>query len=265
MREGQTLALAGLLSHGMSTEISRIPLLGDIPFVGPLLFSAKKRTQEENELLVLVTPEIVRPMDAHEVPPVPGFEVTNPSCEQFWKMNMTEGPPDTGYYHLPPYGSGSVGTNVGYQHFNPGPAGSMYSPVPTSPMNNARGISPGAGPQGSPIMPAPPSQYPGPSQYQGPSQNPASSPYPGNSTYPMNNGSPNLAPSPQPISNPNQGRVYPVPQSSTNGMRPGSQPYSNQVMMPTNNNSGVRQTRYEQQPTNQPVYRNQPSYYAPQN
>lgn len=259
LREGQTLALAGLLSHGMSTEVNRIPLLGDIPFVGPLLFSAKKKTVEENELLVLVTPEIVRPMDAHEVPPVPGFEVTIPTCDQFWKMNMTEGPPDTGYYHLPPYGSGSVGTNVGYQHFNPGPAGSMYSPVPTSPMNNARGTSPGAGPQGSPIMQAPPSQYQGPTQYQGPSQYPASSPYPANQTYPMNNGAPNLVPQPQPIGNPNQGRMYPAPQSSTNGMRPGSQQYSNQVMTPSNNNSGVRQTRYEQ-PTNQPAYRNQRSY-----
>lgn len=154
LREGQTLALAGLLSHRMKTEVTRIPVLGDIPKIGPLLFSSKRMTQEENELLILVTPEIVRPMDAHEVPPVPGFEVTKPQHEEFWKYNMTEGQPDTGHYHLPPYGSGSVGTNVDYQHFNPGPAGSMYSPVPTNPNGGGgRGpvtVSPTSSPTSSP-------------------------------------------------------------------------------------------------------------------
>lgn len=261
MREGQTLALAGLLSHGMSTEISRIPLLGDLPFIGPLLFSAKKMTQEENELLVLVTPEIVRPMDAHEVPPVPGFEVTKPTHEQFWKYNMTEGPPDTGYYHLPPYGSGSVGTNVGYQHFNPGPAGSMYSPVPTSPMNNARGITPGAGPQATPNLQSTPGMVPAPGLTPSPVPgNPSMQgrPYPVPQSYPQ---SQPYAPPQQyqgPQSYPNQ-QSYPGLQSSANSMRSNSQPYSNQVMTPSNN-SGVRQTRYEQQPTYPSAPRNQGRY-----
>lgn len=224
LREGQTLALAGLLSHGTKVEISRLPVLGDIPKIGPLLFSAKKMSQEENELLVLVTPEIVRPMDAHEVPPVPGFEVTKPSQFEFWKYNMTEGSPDTGYYHLPPYGSGSTGTNVDYQHFNPGPAASMYSPVPTNPMSNARGMTPGPGPTPS-VVPAPGVGVP--------PQAPPSSVTPG--------------------------RLYPVPQSSTNGMRPNSQRYSNQVMMP-GNNSGIRQAGYEQPSSPPPSYNNQRRY-----
>lgn len=133
MREGQTIALAGLLSHRTATTIQRIPVLGDIPHVGPLLFSAKTMTQEENELLILITPELVRPMDAQEVPPVPGFDVPRPSHHEFWKMNMTEGVPDSNYYQSAPFGSGTQGTSVDYQHFNPGPAGSMYSPVPTNP------------------------------------------------------------------------------------------------------------------------------------
>ncbi|MBI1344925.1 type II and III secretion system protein [bacterium] len=153
MREGQTLALAGLLSHRTVTQVTRIPLLGDIPKVGTLLFSNKTSTQEENELLILITPEIVRPMDAHEVPPVPGFEVTHPTDFEFYKYNMVEGAPDTGYYQLPPYGSGAVGTNVGYQHFNPGPAGSMYSPVPTNP-NGTGFSSPTPHPNGMPSGPA---------------------------------------------------------------------------------------------------------------
>ncbi len=153
MREGQTLALAGLLSHKTLTVQTRIPFFGDIPKVGPLLFSSKHSTQEENELLILITPEIVRPMDAHEVPPMPGFEVTHPMDHEFYKYNMTEGSPDTGYYQLPPYGSGSVGTNVGYQHFNPGPANSMYSPQPTNP-NGTGFTSPTPLPNGMPSGPA---------------------------------------------------------------------------------------------------------------
>jgi pilus assembly protein CpaC len=133
MREGQTMAMAGLLSNRTIVQVQRIPLLGDVPYVGPLLFSNKQSTLEENELLILITPEIVRPMDAHEVPPPPGFDITKPTHEEFWKYNMTEGRPDTGYYHSAPYGSGTTGINVDYQHFNPGPAGSMYSPVPTNP------------------------------------------------------------------------------------------------------------------------------------
>lgn len=153
MREGQTLALAGLLSHKTLTVQTRIPFLGDIPKIGPMLFSSKRSSQEENELLILITPEIVRPMDAHEVPPVPGFEVTYPMDHEFYKHNMTEGAPDTGYYQLPPYGSGSVGTNVGYQHFNPGPANSMYSPNPTNP-NGTGFTSPTPLPGGMPSGPA---------------------------------------------------------------------------------------------------------------
>jgi pilus assembly protein CpaC len=152
LREGQTIAMAGLLSNRTRVEVNRIPFLGDIRGIGPLLFSSKKMTREQNELLILITPEIVRPMDAHEVPPVPGFEVTSPQHDEFWKYNMTEGQPDVGHYHLPPYGSGSVGTNVDYQHFNPGPAGSMYSPVPTNP--NGAGRNPGM------LAPVPPASAP---------------------------------------------------------------------------------------------------------
>ena len=133
MREGQTMAIGGLLSSRTTVQVQRIPLLGDIPYVGPLLFSNKQSTLDENELLILITPEIVRPMDAQEVGPPPGFDITKPTHEEFWKYNMTEGRPDTGYYQSAPYGSGTTGINVDYQHFNPGPAGSMYSPVPTNP------------------------------------------------------------------------------------------------------------------------------------
>ena len=126
LREGQTIALAGLLSHQTSTSVTRIPFLGAIPIVGPLIFANKAASQDESELLILVTPEIIRPMDADEVPPVPGFEVTHPNNSELYFHAMTEGSaPDKNVYRLGPLGRGTgYGIPVGYPNFNPGPGGS---------------------------------------------------------------------------------------------------------------------------------------------
>ena len=122
LHEGQTIALAGLLSHQTNTQVTRIPFLGAIPIVGPLVFASKTASQDETELLILVTPEIIRPMDPDEVPPVPGFEVTHPNnCELYFHA-MTEGAPDKNVYRLAPLGRGTgYGIPVGYPNFNPGP------------------------------------------------------------------------------------------------------------------------------------------------
>lgn len=133
LREGQTIAIAGLISHQSAVEITRIPFLGELPVIGPKLFNAKRASQDETELLVLVSPELVRPMDADEVPPVPGYEVTHPNCWELYSAAMTEGAPDTGYYQVPPLGSDSnYGINVPYRLYNPVPASPQYAPVPTN-------------------------------------------------------------------------------------------------------------------------------------
>lgn len=131
LREGQTIVLAGLLSRQTRTDVTRIPFLGEIPFIGRILFNAKEATEDETELLILVTPELVRPMDAEEVPPVPGFYVTHPNDEELFRHAMTEGAPDTGVYQLAPYGRGwGHGIDVGYRLFNPAPASRLYAPIP---------------------------------------------------------------------------------------------------------------------------------------
>ncbi len=68
LREGQTIALAGLFSRQTRSEIARIPFLGEIPLIGPIAFSNKRASADEKELLILATPEIVRAMEADEVP-----------------------------------------------------------------------------------------------------------------------------------------------------------------------------------------------------
>jgi pilus assembly protein CpaC len=132
LREGQTIAIAGLISSQTSTEVTRIPFLGELPCVGHWLFSAKRSSLDETELLVLVTPEIVRPMDADEVPPVPGYEVTPPNRFELYHYNMTAGIPDTRVYQVAPLGSDTNhGIEVPYRLYNPAPAAAIYSPEPT--------------------------------------------------------------------------------------------------------------------------------------
>ncbi len=134
LREGQTIVLGGLVGSLSNTEVSRIPFLGDLPFVGRKMFHTKRATLDQTELLILVTPELVRPMEPDEVPPLPGHEVTHPDEHELFCYGMTEGSPDTGVYQIPPYGRGSGhGHNVGYHIFEPSPASPMYSPTVTGP------------------------------------------------------------------------------------------------------------------------------------
>jgi pilus assembly protein CpaC len=68
LREGQHLAIAGLLDHTMQESIRKIPILGDIPILGTFFRSTDER-QQVTELLVIVSPRIVQPVDTPPVVP----------------------------------------------------------------------------------------------------------------------------------------------------------------------------------------------------
>jgi pilus assembly protein CpaC len=90
LREGQTLAIAGLLQLRTTGTTSRVPGLGDLPIVGPW-FSQTNLTTVETELVVLVTPELVAPMEKGEVPPSPGDRVLQPNDYEFYFLGRIEG------------------------------------------------------------------------------------------------------------------------------------------------------------------------------
>jgi len=90
MCEGQTLAIAGLLLVEMDGQTSRIPGLGDLPYIGPL-FSNTNHERMEKELLVLVTPYLASPMNPSQVPALPGQEVQDPNDLEFYLLNRIEG------------------------------------------------------------------------------------------------------------------------------------------------------------------------------
>ena len=70
LRDGQSFAIAGLLHNIAQEDGSKVPILGSIPIIGAL-FRSKADRKEQTELMVLITPQLVRPLDPDEVPALP--------------------------------------------------------------------------------------------------------------------------------------------------------------------------------------------------
>jgi pilus assembly protein CpaC len=70
LRDGQSFAVAGLLNTIGQEDKAAIPILSQIPIIGHLFKSRGQRT-EQTELMVIVTPRLVRPLNPDEVPPLP--------------------------------------------------------------------------------------------------------------------------------------------------------------------------------------------------
>ncbi|MCA9082841.1 MAG: pilus assembly protein N-terminal domain-containing protein [Planctomycetaceae bacterium] len=178
LREGQTLALGGLISRQTRATVNRIPLLGDIPYIGSRLFHSKDAQEDEVELLVLVSPEIVRPMEADEVPPMPNFYVTHPNDHDLWHLGRTEGNPDQNVYQVQPYGTGAThGVPTEY-------ALQSASNVPQYSQGEMVTMPQGGYPQGGQMMnvspsPQPEMMLPPPTNYQAPGGYPMNGEYPG--------------------------------------------------------------------------------------
>jgi general secretion pathway protein D len=62
-QDGQTIALGGLISYQYNKTVNRIPLLGDIPWLG-VLFGSTSYNTTETELIVLLTPRIISTLPA---------------------------------------------------------------------------------------------------------------------------------------------------------------------------------------------------------
>ena len=60
LASGQTMAIGGLIANDITRDVTKIPLLGDLPVIGQL-FRSTSFVKGETELLILVTPTIVDP------------------------------------------------------------------------------------------------------------------------------------------------------------------------------------------------------------
>jgi pilus assembly protein CpaC len=74
--DGQSFAIAGLLSNRIRSQVDKIPLLGDLPILGAL-FRSVSYQRDESELLVVVTARLTRPLAPHEVPALPTDDELN--------------------------------------------------------------------------------------------------------------------------------------------------------------------------------------------
>ena len=68
---GQSFAMAGLLRTKEQGRVSKVPILGDIPVLG-VLFRSVRYEEDQTELVVMVTAELVEPLDNGTVRPLPG-------------------------------------------------------------------------------------------------------------------------------------------------------------------------------------------------
>jgi pilus assembly protein CpaC len=89
---GQTVAIGGLIQTSVQGTVAKIPCLGDLPFVG-MFFSYATQTEQEIELVILVTPRLIDPADCGQMPkPLPGSETRKPDDFEFFLETMLEAP-----------------------------------------------------------------------------------------------------------------------------------------------------------------------------
>ena len=75
--DGQSFAIAGLLRDDVREIVRKYPVLGDIPILGAL-FRSTNYQRNETELIIIVTPHLVKPLDmAKQALPTDSFVVPN--------------------------------------------------------------------------------------------------------------------------------------------------------------------------------------------
>ena len=89
LADGQSFAIAGLLKDDVREIVSKFPLLGDIPVLGALFRSTSFR-KNESELIVIVTPHLVKPLDMAKQT-LPTDQYVEPSDLEFYLLGSMEG------------------------------------------------------------------------------------------------------------------------------------------------------------------------------
>ena len=107
LRDGESFAMAGLIRKDFQDTVRQFPILGSIPIIGSL-FRSTNFQREDTELLIVVTPRLVRPVKAGTLP-VPTDRVhAPPEADQFFlgrtDTGVRAGPeaPEPGIFPPPP-------------------------------------------------------------------------------------------------------------------------------------------------------------------
>ncbi|HEY3045774.1 MAG TPA: type II and III secretion system protein family protein [Vicinamibacterales bacterium] len=80
LRDGQSFAIGGLLNNISQNDLARIPVLGDLPVIG-YLFRSKAERKERTELVVIITPHLVQPLNQEPALPTNPERFLSPTSD----------------------------------------------------------------------------------------------------------------------------------------------------------------------------------------
>lgn len=107
---GQSFMIAGLIRNGTTNDISKAPFLGDLPILGALFRSTRFR-RSETELVIIVTPYLVRPVSGRLALPTDGYRApTDP--ERVFEGQTFMGPRPGAAVPVAPVGPGLSGAST---------------------------------------------------------------------------------------------------------------------------------------------------------
>jgi len=89
LADGQSFAIAGLLRDTVKEQIRKFPLLGDIPILGAL-FRSQSFLKNETELIIIVTPHLVKPLNMAKQTLPTDFHI-EPNDAEFYLEGRLEG------------------------------------------------------------------------------------------------------------------------------------------------------------------------------
>ena len=87
LQDGQTFGIAGLLDNEVQEAWNKVPGIGDVPVLGKL-FQSRHRLKSNTELLILVTPEVVRPIPAGQPLPEVKFDQLFQEQRRRWRRGL---------------------------------------------------------------------------------------------------------------------------------------------------------------------------------
>jgi pilus assembly protein CpaC len=88
--DGQTFAIAGLLREELTEKVNMYPLLGEIPILGAF-FRSSNFEKHSTELVMLVRPRLVKPLDPEAPPLLPTDYFDEPNAFEFYLLGRAEG------------------------------------------------------------------------------------------------------------------------------------------------------------------------------
>jgi len=88
LMDGQSLAIAGLIKNNVKQAVDRVPGLGEVPVLGAL-FRSSEFQGDRSELMFVITPRLIKPLDPNYILPSDSF--TPPNRGEFYLGNKLEG------------------------------------------------------------------------------------------------------------------------------------------------------------------------------